>query len=312
MKLAPYRLGTSILCGFSLLPQAGFGCKCVQTRPACEVVAGSSAVFAGTVTDTGPTFAALQAEVRRKLSPKEIERFESPDDLPLSDVKRIWQRLLPKGAEARLRRVRSENELQQLIIEYFPVLGQWERAVRFTVDETFKGEPRGVREVWTGQGYGDCGFDFELGHKYLVYAYRHADNDRDETSICSRTREFSEASADVAFLRAARDGMVKPSVFGIVTRDLDEFRRRALSWTDGPAQFPAAGVQVSVESEGEKFSTQTDGSGQFAFENLPAGQYILNAVAEGLRFTGLPKTVEVKGGSCSVNAILAQPANNSP
>jgi hypothetical protein len=272
----------------------------------------SSIVFIGTVTDTGPTIGALQAEFRRKLSQKEIERLENSGDLSLSDAKRIWERLLPKEAHARLKRARTEEELQQLTIEYFPILGQWDRPVRFTVDETFKGEPRRVRDVWTGQGFGDCGFDFELGHKYLVYAHRDEDTGRDQTNVCSRTREFNEASADVAYLRASRDGAMKATIFGIVTLDLDEFRKRALWWTDGPAQHPALDVQLRIESADERRSTQTNASGQFAFPDLRAAEYTLTGVAEGFRFTGLPKTIQLKAASCSANAILAQPASKAP
>jgi hypothetical protein len=204
------------------------------------------------------------------------------------------------------------GSVAKLTVEYFPVLGQWDRPVRFTVDETFMGEPTRVREVWTGQGLGDCGFDFELGHKYLVYAHRDEDTGRDQTDVCSMTREFGDASADVACLRASRDGMMKATIFGIVTLDLDEFRTRALRWTDGPAQHPASDVQLRIESADEKLSTQTNATGQFAFPDLRAGEYTLTGAADGVRFTGLPKTVQLKAGRCSANAILAQPASKAP
>jgi hypothetical protein len=163
--------------------------------------------------------------------------------------------------------------------------------------------------VWTGQGFGDCGFDFELGHRYFVYAYRDTETGRDETGSCSRTREFSEASEDIAFLRGASEGTVQTRIFGIVTAELDEFRTRALWWTDGPAKFPVPAVRLSVESQDVARHTVTDASGQFGFGDLPAGRYVVTGEAAGFRFNGLPRTVDLRRGSCSAFVVLANRAS---
>src|ERR1700752_2447830 len=71
------------------------------------------------------------------------------------------------------------------------------RAVKFSVEQAYSGVTGTEVEVYTGRGGGDCGYGFQIGQRYLVYAYRH--EDRLTTSICTRTRLFSNATEDLAF-----------------------------------------------------------------------------------------------------------------
>jgi hypothetical protein len=71
--------------------------------------------------------------------------------------------------------------------------------VRFRVEKSWKGNlPREVIVV-TGQGGGDCGYRFEVGGKYLVYAYGPNETSLG-TNICQRTAALSEARADIKHL----------------------------------------------------------------------------------------------------------------
>jgi hypothetical protein len=60
------------------------------------------------------------------------------------------------------------------------------RRYRFTVTGVLKGEVGTTIDVSTGLGGGDCGYYFELGHEYLVYAF--GSPKALSTSICSRTK----------------------------------------------------------------------------------------------------------------------------
>ncbi len=72
-------------------------------------------------------------------------------------------------------------------------------AVTFTVQEYWKGDVLDTVVIHTGQGGGDCGFGFEEGESYLVYAY--ADDNGDlHANICSRTALLSDAEGDLAKL----------------------------------------------------------------------------------------------------------------
>jgi hypothetical protein len=70
--------------------------------------------------------------------------------------------------------------------------------VTIEVDSVWKGEPRGTIHVFTPEDGGACGYGFEPGQTYLVYAKREADAaDTLTTDICTRTRKLSEAGADL-------------------------------------------------------------------------------------------------------------------
>ncbi|HZB45241.1 MAG TPA: hypothetical protein VE360_08360, partial [Pyrinomonadaceae bacterium] len=75
------------------------------------------------------------------------------------------------------------------------------RGFRFAVTQSFLGVAGAEVEVWTGWGGGDCGYDFEQGASYLVYAYRLGKSGRLGTGICSRTRPVAGAAEDLEFLR---------------------------------------------------------------------------------------------------------------
>lgn len=53
--------------------------------------------------------------------------------------------------------------------------------------------------VWTGGGGGDCGFGFEAGESYLVYAHQ-AEDGTLSTDICTRSRDSGRAAGDLEAL----------------------------------------------------------------------------------------------------------------
>ncbi|MBI5001777.1 hypothetical protein HZC31_00160 [Candidatus Woesearchaeota archaeon] len=69
----------------------------------------------------------------------------------------------------------------------------------FTVQEYWKGVLSEPLIIHTGQGGGDCGFSFEEGKSYLVYAYADESGDL-HTNICSRTALLSDAEGDLVRL----------------------------------------------------------------------------------------------------------------
>src|SRR5262249_2480379 len=76
-----------------------------------------------------------------------------------------------------------------------------QRLVRFEVVETFRGEQMAKAEIVTGLGGGDCGYRFNDGETYLVYARRNKQDQRLYTSTCTRTRPLSRAAEDLEYIR---------------------------------------------------------------------------------------------------------------
>lgn len=71
-------------------------------------------------------------------------------------------------------------------------------AVAFAVSGTWKGEPVERLTVYTAFTCCICGYPFELGKTYLVYATRQGN--RLTTSMCSRTVPLEVAADDLAAL----------------------------------------------------------------------------------------------------------------
>lgn len=58
----------------------------------------------------------------------------------------------------------------------------------FKVADAVKGNLDTNLEVTTGLGGGDCGYDFKIGHRYIVYAS--VNSGIYSTGICSGTKPF--------------------------------------------------------------------------------------------------------------------------
>ncbi|MBA4121425.1 MAG: hypothetical protein H0X72_03030 [Acidobacteria bacterium] len=69
--------------------------------------------------------------------------------------------------------------------------------VKFKNVKSWKNEFKDSVSITTGRGGGDCGYEFEVGKKYLIYAY--GDKGKLGTNICTRTSDF-ESNKDIAFL----------------------------------------------------------------------------------------------------------------
>ena len=75
--------------------------------------------------------------------------------------------------------------------------------VRFKVENSWKEVRTNELIIRTGRGGGDCGYNFEVGQRYLVYAYGSNEN-RLETNICQRTRRLADAGEDLRLLGKGR------------------------------------------------------------------------------------------------------------
>jgi len=72
--------------------------------------------------------------------------------------------------------------------------------VTFEVMHSYRGVQEPLVDVETGLGGGDCGFGFEIGGQYVVYADR-TESGQLETGICSATAPIEQSAANLAYLR---------------------------------------------------------------------------------------------------------------
>jgi hypothetical protein len=91
--------------------------------------------------------------------------------------------------------------------------------VRFSVEQAFKGISGEEVEIVTGMGGGDCGYHFEDGERYVVYAIRDGrDKSRLYAGICNRIKLVAEAEEDFAYFRAIPEAGSGGLVFGKVKK----------------------------------------------------------------------------------------------
>lgn len=75
--------------------------------------------------------------------------------------------------------------------------------VTLDVHTIWKGDPGAKVVVRTANNSAACGFNFEEGQQYLVYA--HQEDGEWTTNLCTRTAELSRASADLDALGEGAD-----------------------------------------------------------------------------------------------------------
>jgi hypothetical protein len=140
----------------------------------------------------------------------------------------------------------------------------------FKVTKWYKGAASERINVMSGVGGGDCGYLFEKGVPYLIYAHSIQD-DVLYTDICARTRPLNEALIDLSYLDSLPGSTDRTYVWGTVM----EFD----SLTNVYIKFrPRPGVEVSTVSNGVLLKTVSDSLGNFTFIDLPPDSYKFNVV----------------------------------
>lgn len=141
-------------------------------------------------------------------------------------------------------------------------------AVKLLVEDTFRGSLGGNDvEIVTGMGGGDCGYNFEKGKKYLVYASEW--HGRLYAGICSRTRPLNQADEDLAYFRNLP---AENSGSNIRAKVLNH--TPPLNETDKTYGLnPMENVKIIAESGDQKYEGHTNASGQVEFRNVTPGKY---------------------------------------
>jgi hypothetical protein len=171
----------------------------------------------------------------------------------------------------------------------------WKK-VTLSVSEPFRGAVAGTLVVRNLTG--DCGYPFEVGHEYLVFANENQGNVT--VSNCTATQPSKVAVARIEQLRALRDGTTLPDTYGFVgTHPL-------LSGEAGWEQVqPMAGLTVTARSDSAEYRTQTADNGMYRFQGLPAGRYQLSVGAPPGRRALLGRSTEHPntgpGNPCAMN-----------
>ncbi len=141
------------------------------------------------------------------------------------------------------------------------------RKVRIQIHEVLSGvDPaQSEIEVLTGQGGGDCGYPFETGTDYVIYAYNNAGGSF-ETGICSRTQPLARAAEDVSYFRAMAGAPLTGSL-------------RVQTGLPGSPGKP--GVTIAAARDQSRLRSVTNAAGEAMFSGLAPGEYVIHAEPDG-------------------------------
>jgi len=169
------------------------------------------------------------------------------------------------------------------------------------VEEAFRGPAGAVEITALGIG-GSCAYAFVHGTRYLVYAHRAPDGTW-RSFFCDPVAPLDQAGDDLSFARGvARDNRRGGSLFGSVS--IAEPGRNGQ--IGAPAPLSRATVVIRDKVVKRAFSTTTDSQGQYAFNDVTPGRYMLTVPALPGVDPILPATIQIKGpGACVMHTVTA-------
>ena len=163
------------------------------------------------------------------------------------------------------------------------------RVVHLTAVTPFLGIQASSVTVHTAGSGPACGYDFKVGERYVVYAYKNAEARVLQTSICSRTKPIKDAREDLEFLQTLSRPSAKARIYGTINHAEPDLS------SGQPRQYgPVRDVLVSVRGLGIAADASTDEAGRYELR-VPAGKYEVSMVAPpGFSDRYLQRNVEVR------------------
>jgi hypothetical protein len=183
--------------------------------------------------------------------------------------------------------------------------------VSFDVARSYAGERAKSVELRTGLGGGDCGYPFEVGKTYLVYAWKDERSGKLRTNICSGTGLVEDRKANIASLRGEAPVAAEPGGTPVEPT-------RLCGHVVNANQAASPDNRVLLISVGSKSPAPTDEAelnddGSFCTTNLEPGAYYLlfvgsadDAPTSFAYYPGVTKFADAK----TVNVARGQPIEN--
>jgi hypothetical protein len=268
----------------------GIACKCLMSLNACHEVETSSMVFAGTVESIEPNFLrdwnpAQEAGIL-KLNEEYARAKAEGTPAALARLKSAYRSTFPDTTEERkqkLETARTPDELGRLFYGILDggmhvklrVREQFKSAGDDDDDDDDKPAPESI-EVWTP--FGDCGFNFQIGETYLVYADNDEESGMLSTGSCSRTRRLTDAGDDLAYLFFRKEDEKRSTrLEGFVTGD--SYFQAKIDKLHDPLTVlaPLANALVALDAGGATRHVRSGADGRFIFDGVGVGNYTIQA-----------------------------------
>jgi hypothetical protein len=173
------------------------------------------------------------------------------------------------------------------------IIGPGQNLVHFDVTKVYRGARSSEQVVIHTADQGSaCGYAFEQGRDYLVYASA-GTNGELNTSHCTRTHEVAsrEDDADIQWMEGLARSPAGGSIFG-------QIRMMRQNQDGGYDTSALARVAVSIKGPDSK-TLQSDAEGKFRADGLGAGKYVVSAKAPNQYTPFADHTVTIKNRACA-------------
>ncbi len=303
-----------------LAPRPAAACKCELLLNVCSETGYSSMVFVGTVESLTPNIMTRW----KPAEPADLDRINRAQEQYLANrsadtfgaFKDAIRSAFPGLAEEDRRRLENAPNQTALIRLVTSVL-EGVRRIRFRVRTVFRKDDDDDKKPDDDDApetqslelvtpFGDCGFDFQVGETYLVYATDDEETNVLETNTCTRTRRLSDAGADLAYLYFYKDRK-NPSgrLQGFTTFDrLYQVQAR------DPDRIPSPADAITIELKSDRWVryTTSNALGQFIFDGLDAGNYQLTAYPAAFpastKILAGPRRFHIDAKGCATQVLI--------
>jgi hypothetical protein len=166
----------------------------------------------------------------------------------------------------------------------------------FDVEDPIQNIDGMTADVTTLPSAAECGFPFETGVKYLVYAS--GTSGTYSASLCSRTGRFEARQDDLEILR---DTSVLPRLFG----GIDRLQLRLNGQLADRFEIGGiSNVPVRITDRGKIREMRTDANGRFWFDRVSPGTYVVDAQLPAPYAPLFKKPVTATVDGCSGEAVI--------
>ncbi|HJR58050.1 MAG TPA: hypothetical protein VJ813_01575 [Vicinamibacterales bacterium] len=160
-----------------------------------------------------------------------------------------------------------------------------DKLVKLDVHRSWKGAQPGPLEVTTSGTGASCGYDFEEGQRYLIFA-RHGGDGLLAVSLCSATQKYDGAGPAAEFLASFGGPESGGRVFGTVRTGVRNFE-------GGSYSESATATPVKLSGGGQEWRVMSSG-GRYEFTGLEAGSYRVEVqVPEGYSTYSVSREVQI-------------------
>jgi hypothetical protein len=221
---------------------------------------------------------------------------------PIVTCNRFWEtEYVFDGTVRGIERITRPEDVGGRLIESDEYL------VSLDVHRTWKGVEGARLEVLTHTQGSACGFEFQIGRRYLVFASRRGTDGRIGVNTCSPTKDFENAAGDIAWLESLRYPSNGGRVYGEAVLDDQD-----LSAAGESQEGPLEGIRITLDGPAGRRETRTGSDGRYEFLGLTEGEYRIAAhFAAELRQSNTARQVRIPDARACAQADFWTSSNGS-